>query len=67
MTKIKPLLLFAVFLLFLYSCKQEQDIYKRPEWLAGKVYTQVKAVPELSTFAKCIELTGYDEILRCFW
>jgi len=63
MTKIKPLLLFAMFLLLLYSCKQEPDIYKRPDWLAGKVYTQIKAQPELSTFATCIELTGYDKIL----
>jgi hypothetical protein len=63
MIKIKPLLLFAMFLLLLYSCKQEPDIYKRPDWLAGKVYTQIKAQPELSTFATCIELTGYDKIL----
>jgi uncharacterized surface protein with fasciclin (FAS1) repeats len=63
MTKIKPLLLFAMLLCIIYSCKQEPDIYKRPEWLAGKVYTQIVAQPELSTFATCIELTGYDEIL----
>lgn len=63
MTNFKPLLLFAILLLLLYSCEQEQDIYKRPDWLAGKVYTQILAQPELSTFAKCIELTGYDEIL----
>jgi len=63
MTKIKPLLLFVILLLLIYSCKQEQDIYKRPDWLAGKVYTQIKAQPELSTFATCIELAGYDEIL----
>lgn len=63
MTNFKPILLYALLLLFLYSCTQEQDIYKRPDWLAGKVYTQILAQPELSTFAKCIELTGYDEIL----
>lgn len=64
MTKIKSFLLFAMIILLLYSCKNEEfDIYKRPDWLAGKVYTQVKAEPELSTFATCIELTGYDEIL----
>ena len=60
---IKSFLMFVIILLLLYSCKQEQDIYKRPDWLAGKVYTQIKAQPELSTFAKCIELIGYDEIL----
>lgn len=63
MTNFKPILLYALLLLLFYSCTQEQDIYKRPDWLAGKVYTQIKAQPELSTFAKCIELTGYDEIL----
>lgn len=63
MTKIKPLLLSALALIILFGCNKEPDIYNRPEWLAGKVYTQVLAQPELSTFAKCIELTGYDKIL----
>lgn len=63
MTKIKPLLLNAILLYFLFGCNKEPDIYNRPEWLAGKVYTQVLAQPELETFAKCIELTGYDKIL----
>lgn len=63
MTKRKPLLLFTLFLVLLYSCTQEPDIYKRPDWLAGKVYTQILEQPELSTFAKAIELTGYDKIL----
>ncbi len=63
MTRIKSFLLFAIALLFLFSCRQEPDIYNRPDWLAGKVYTQILAQPELSTFAKCIELTGYDQIL----
>lgn len=38
--------------------------YERPDWLAGKVYTQIVEQPELSTFAKCIELTGYDSIIN---
>jgi len=63
MTKIKSYLLFAMLLMLINSCKQELDIYKRPDWLAGKVYTQILAQPELSTFATCIELTGYDKIL----
>ncbi|MCK5506654.1 MAG: fasciclin domain-containing protein, partial [Thermodesulfovibrionia bacterium] len=37
--------------------------YKRPDWLTGKVYTQILTQPELSTFAECIELVGYDTIL----
>ena len=54
MTKYKPLGLFAFLFLLVYSCKEEPDIYKRPDWLA---------VPELSTFASAIELTGFDKIL----
>lgn len=41
----------------------EFDPYARPEWLEGKVYTQIKAQPDLSLFAKCLELTGYDTIV----
>jgi len=63
MTKTKPILLITMFVILLYSCTQEPDIYKRPDWLAGKVYTQILAQPELSTFAAAIELTGYDKIL----
>ncbi|KAF0235241.1 MAG: hypothetical protein FD181_3562 [Prolixibacteraceae bacterium] len=63
MTKTKPLLLFTMFLILLYGCTKEPDIYQRPDWLAGKVYTQILAQPELSTFATAIELTGYDKIL----
>ena len=39
------------------------DKYERPEWLAGKVYTQLLDQPDLSTFARCVELTGYDTII----
>jgi uncharacterized surface protein with fasciclin (FAS1) repeats len=51
---------------FFMSCTDEfeKEKYKRPEWLAGKVYTQVKEQPDLSTFAKCLELTGYDTIIN---
>lgn len=55
-----------VFLLILFTtgCRDDSiDKYDRPEWLTGKVFTQLKAQTDLSTFAKCIELTGYDTIL----
>ncbi len=47
------------------SCRDDGyiDKYERPDWLAGKVYTQIKQQPELSLFALCIERTGYDTIL----
>jgi uncharacterized surface protein with fasciclin (FAS1) repeats len=65
MTRI-PLNALSVLLIFLVlGCREydREEKYKRPDWLAGKVYTQVKDQPELSTFARCIELTGYDTIL----
>lgn len=52
------ILIFTIF-----SCQKEFDPYARPEWLDGKVYTQVKSDENLSTFAKCIELTEYDKLL----
>ncbi|MGC9344554.1 MAG: fasciclin domain-containing protein, partial [Bacteroidales bacterium] len=66
MTRIKLLTVLAFVCLFIFSCKDDLDPtskYNRPEWLAGKVYTQVKETPELSIFARCLELTGYDTII----
>ena len=50
----------------LFSCMDDREKgskYDRPEWLAGKVYTQLKDQPDLSTFARCVELAGYDTII----
>jgi len=54
------MLLIAI---LLTACKDEQDKYDRPEWLKGKLYTQMLEIPELSTFSRWVELTGYDEII----
>lgn len=56
----------AILLLILAAgCREYEppEKYRRPDWLAGKVYTQVLSQPELSTFAECIRLSGYDSIL----
>jgi uncharacterized surface protein with fasciclin (FAS1) repeats len=66
MIRIKPILLptlLAMILLF-NSCREELTKYDRPEWLAGKLYTQILDLPELSTFARCVELTGYDQVIN---
>lgn len=63
MNNIRPLLYLIVIILFLSGCRDEVSIYDRPAWLAGKVYSQILEQPELSTFATCIEKTGYDKIL----
>lgn len=59
-TKTIPALIFVIFIL---GCREELQKFDRPSWLAGKVYTQLLEVPELSTFARCVEITGYDKIL----
>ena len=59
----KTLLSILILAIFVFSCREVFDKFERPEWLAGKVYTQILEIPELSTFARCIEITGYDKIL----
>ncbi|MCK4747085.1 MAG: fasciclin domain-containing protein [Bacteroidales bacterium] len=65
MTRAQPFILLALLSLLALGCREfdPDEKYQRPEWLAGKVYTQVKDQPELSTFARCIELAGYDSVL----
>lgn len=66
MIKIKPILLLTViFFLLIISCKNltEQDIYKRPAWLPGKLYTTVSVQENLTLFTECLRLSGLDKIL----
>jgi uncharacterized surface protein with fasciclin (FAS1) repeats len=67
MTRSRLIILFTgIFALFI-SCKDdfyENDKFKRPDWLAGKLYTQISEQSSLSTFARCLELTGYDTIIN---
>ena len=60
-----------IFIAFLIGCAllwgcvdiYEQEKYQRPEWLAGKIYTQITTRPDLTVFQTCLQLTGYDTIL----
>ncbi len=66
MIKPKPIVLLFLLGLILLGCDPELkrvDKYARPDWLAGKVYTQLLEQPDLSTFAQCVELSGYDTII----
>jgi uncharacterized surface protein with fasciclin (FAS1) repeats len=66
MIKIKPILLLTVTLfLLIISCENltEQDIYKRPAWLPGKLYTTVSVQENLTLFTECLRLSGLDKIL----
>jgi uncharacterized surface protein with fasciclin (FAS1) repeats len=64
---IKPGNLIILFLLlgFFASCEKDRfDLFERPEWLEGKLYTQLTKQPELSEFAKCLKMSGYDTIIN---
>lgn len=66
MRKQKTNLPILVFLLFLLSgCEKlsEQDIYKRPDWLPGKLYTTVSVQENLKLFTECLQLAKLDKIL----
>lgn len=52
-------------ILTLTGCKDiyDQDKYQHPDWLAGKLYTQISAEEDLTIFKRCLELSGYDTII----
>ncbi len=54
-----------VTIFILTGCKDiyDQDKYQHPDWLAGKLYTQISAEENLSIFKRCLELSGYDTII----
>jgi uncharacterized surface protein with fasciclin (FAS1) repeats len=61
-TILLPLLvLFGMFA----GCEKwtEQEMYKRPAWLPGKLYTAVLVQENLTLFAECLRLTELDKIL----
>ena len=64
MAKLKQLIILAIIAVLFTGCwEEEYNKFDRPAWLVGKLYSQIKEIPELSTFTKCLELTGYDTIV----
>ncbi len=59
------ILLLVFFGLIINACKDiyDQDLYKKPDWLKGKLYTQILAQKNLSKFAECLRIVGYDTLL----
>jgi uncharacterized surface protein with fasciclin (FAS1) repeats len=59
------LLLSGILFFLLASCEKlsNQDKYKRPDWIAGKLYTSVAVQKNLSLFTECLSLCGLDTIL----
>jgi uncharacterized surface protein with fasciclin (FAS1) repeats len=57
--------LLTITILIVLGCEPERvKLYERPDWLAGKLFTQIQDQPELSTFAKCISRVGYDSVIN---
>jgi uncharacterized surface protein with fasciclin (FAS1) repeats len=63
MIKLRQLTFLGLLALLFISCEPEFDKFKRPEWLSGKLYTQMKDSADLSLFTQCLELTEYDTII----
>lgn len=67
LTKImyRKILAGCLFILMIYGCETiyDQEKYQKPDWLAGKLYTQLSELENLSTYKRCVEITGYDTIL----
>lgn len=38
--------------------------YQRPEWLVGKIYSQISVNDSLSLFAQCMSDVGYDSLVN---
>ncbi|MEX0987940.1 MAG: fasciclin domain-containing protein [Bacteroidales bacterium] len=58
--------LIALALSLFSGCIKEEpfDKYERPDWLAGKLFTQLSDSAIFDTFAECLRLTGYDTIIN---
>ncbi|MFZ5941636.1 MAG: fasciclin domain-containing protein [Bacteroidota bacterium] len=63
MKSLKISVLFLLVAALFSGCNEKESKYDRPEWLAGKVFTQIQDQEDLSIFAHCLQLTGYDTIL----
>ena len=59
------LLLSGILFILFAGCEKwpNQDKYKRPDWLPGKLYTAVSVQKNLSLFAECLRLSGLDTII----
>ena len=59
------LLLLGILFSLCMGCEKltDQDIYKRPDWLPGKLFTTVSVQENLNMFTECLRLTGLNKIL----
>lgn len=57
------LLLLTVPFIFSGCEKEKEEHYKRPDWLEGPLFEQIKSTGEFNEFVKAAEYAGYDEFL----
>ena len=63
----KKILVYTLLAIMFLGCKKELDElekYQAPDWLKGKLYTQVEAQEELTVFAEALRLVGMDTIIN---
>lgn len=60
------ILVITVSGIFFEGCTDynDHDKYKRPDWLAGKLYTVVSEQEDLTKFAECLRIIGLDTIIN---
>lgn len=58
-------LLLGILLILCVGCEDftQNEKYKRPDWLPGKLFTTVSVQENLTMFTECLRLTGLDTIL----
>lgn len=59
------MLFVGLFFSLLTGCKNltDQEIYQRPDWLPGKLYSTILVQENLSLFAECLQHAGLDTII----
>ena len=62
--KVSHVLFFVILIVMFSSCQKEIEKYERPEWLKGKLYTQVESTEDLDSFAVCLRIAELDTIIN---
>ena len=56
--------LTLLLIILLTGCEKDREqYYKRPDWLQGPLFEQIKSTGKYNEFIKVAELTGYDKFL----
>lgn len=64
--KLGYIILAGIFFLLFSSCEKDildREIYQKPEWLSGKLYTQISGVENMKTFTRAIERIELDTLI----